>query len=327
LPWAGDEAVALRALAVFLPFADNNVAVPPLTTRGHHSSFLSLARTCKRAYEVLTSDAACWSTQRLHFDLTEQLLDDRDFVPRHGVGRSRNRFVLRVDRLTARRREIMRRVLGVELFERLVAPHLSSIDSNVRLSYDPAKDDYYGVVRDEEGMATADVYPTFTRSVLADPELQRLLHLGAGDREPGWLPGCYSHLLLPDYIRLLPASNITLVLGLPSSSLTCLYALLQRLPGVECLTCERSEYSTMEMLPAWEWERLRTMLPRLRALSAVNVDMRWADVVRPLLTSELGELRELTIDSGYGCIVRCHKSFHSRRVAFHFPPRAFVPGQ
>ena len=172
LSWLGDDAAVLRRLAVFLPFSDADLPLPrPSTTAAsYHSSFISLARTCKRAYEVLTSDVACWSTQRLRFDLTEQLLERRDFVPRYGMGRGRKRFALRVDRFTARRREMLRRLVGADVFDRVVLPRVSSIDNDVRLSYHAAND---GVVRGEDGIAAAHVNPTFNKSVLADAELRQ----------------------------------------------------------------------------------------------------------------------------------------------------------
>ena len=92
-------------------FADNDAAVPPLDTAGHHSSFLSLARTCRSAYELLTSDAACWATQRLHFDLGDGLFRMGDLVPPHDKHR---KFILLRSQFDARRQEILRRLLGVE---------------------------------------------------------------------------------------------------------------------------------------------------------------------------------------------------------------------
>ena len=70
----------VRALAQCLPFADNDAAVPPVNTVGHPSAFLSLARTCRSAYQLLTSDAACWATLRLHFDMNDRMpFHDSDF--------------------------------------------------------------------------------------------------------------------------------------------------------------------------------------------------------------------------------------------------------
>ena len=315
LSWAGDDVAVLRSLAVFLPFADAGVAVPLPSARGHHSSFLSLARTCRRAYEVLTSDAECWSTQRLRFELTEHLMEQGDFADRLGFSGAK-RFALLVDRFTARRRETMRRLVGADVFDRLIAPHLSST-SCVRLAH---------TIDGESG--TADVFPDLTSRVFANSELQRLRWSYNGTQLEGtdWLRGCYSFLLLPPCIRLTTAASVTMryVSGTPYYYLNCLYRLLHRLPAVERLTLEGAQPLPITSPLEWEWSPLHTALPRLRSLSVVNVPVRWENVLRPLMTAELGELRELTIDSEHTFPDRPRADGRSwnERMTFHFPPRS-----
>lgn len=320
----------LRSLAVFLPFVDSDLPLPlpSLPVAGYHSSFLSLARTCKRAYEVLTSDAQCWSTQQLRFDCTDPLLEDCDFVPRYDAGKGRKRFVLLVDRFTARRQAILRSLLGADVFDRLITPLMANTRT-VRLSYHCAKDGYYGVKRGEDGIAAAKVYPDFNVRVLADPEIRRLPNCNWPRDDQCWVRGCYSFALLPPCTRLtsaatvmLPSCPFTLQTSLNVSSLS---HLMRRLPAVECLTLQlraRISEGRPAQLPEWGWDALRLAAPRLRALKLVDVMAGWNSVTRPLLTSELGALQELVIDSHGTFVFRTGDDslFVNERQTFRFPP-------
>ena len=120
--WAGDDTAVLRALALLLPFADNDVVVPPLDTAGHYFSFLSLARTCRAAYKRLTNNAECWATQRLRINLSDTLFEKRVFVPREGAVSEAESRVLTRSRYTTRRAAILHRVFGHAKYTSVASP-------------------------------------------------------------------------------------------------------------------------------------------------------------------------------------------------------------
>ena len=224
LSWAGNEAVALRALAQCLPFADG---FHPFLTRDadYRSSFLSLARTCRSAYALLTSDAACWSTQRLLFDMGDGLLHEADFVPRYESWPVAEKHILLCERFTARRQETLRRLLEHDTYNRLVA-RLTAYTQYERFSYSRDKDAHYRVERDRGGQVWADACLDFTVRSLAIDELQ-LLGLYTRRREAEWLYCCFSYLLLPRCIAPAPAAHILLTERYYQSNLYALYRLLQ----------------------------------------------------------------------------------------------------
>ena len=79
---------------------------------------------------MLTSDAACWSTQRLRIELSEPLLTNDDFLhigPTRGRIHNPSRLALRVDRFTARRQEIVRRLIGVDTFDHFILPNMAAV--------------------------------------------------------------------------------------------------------------------------------------------------------------------------------------------------------
>jgi len=331
LSWPGDDVAVLRVLATFLPFSDADVAVPPPSTQGHHSSFLSLARTCRRAYELLTSDAACWSTQQLRFDLREALLYSDDFAPLVLPASYPHRFreALRVDRFTARRQETLRRLMGAAAFEHSVAlrmAHISTVSLGQRRVFVVDGSD---VARDEDRAYSADVYADLDKIAFKELNTAALtLH----QRHPThasalWLHGGYTHLLLPDCIRLATAAAVTPSSDVGAERLDCLHRLLGRLPAVESLTLERAEPRelTQRVLPEWSWEVLHATLPRLRSLTVLNVPVWWREALRPLMTEELGELRELVIDSNWNMADDedgWHNLMDDTRMTFHFPTRS-----
>ena len=317
LSWAGDETVALRALALFLPFADGD----PFDRTAYRytpcgSSFLSLARTCRSAYQLLTSDAACWATQRLRFDFEDRVLCDSFFPPRYGVFPIATKHVLVCSSLTERRREILRRLLGAEAYERVITPLTARVEQ-VRFAYKKQQDGYFRVQRDAAGKAIAAAYSHFTKRALALPELERQ-GLAVEKHRAEWMYASYSFLLLPACIRLAPAASISLTYGQHDAQTACLNQLLQRLPSVEQLALDVSEDQRGWHTVGWDWTSLHQRLPRLRALTLRNVDMDKAAAFWPLLTARhLGELRSLSIDFcyGYGHLI-------AKRSVFSFSPQA-----
>ena len=312
LSWAGDDLSVLRVIAVFLPFSDADLPlpVPAAFSTAYHSSFLSLARTCRRAYEVLTSDAACWSTQRLRIELSEPLFEQEDFVVLSGPDRSTDsseQLALRVDRFTERRQETVRRLIGEDLFHRLILPNMTAV-CQVSLSVPVFAVDERGVAHRTD---TAEVYPDL-ETVWFNPELPALL------RPVNWAYGCYSFLLLPSYIRLAPAVATTPAPRLcqPDVQRDCLHRLLQRLPAVQELTVEPSQRFVSAEQVDWRWRVVFTAMPHLRSLSVLNLAINWHSALKLLLTAELSELRSLHIDSSTAHTFRI---YGPPTITFHFP--------
>ena len=296
LSWT--DGAVLRSLAVFLPFADSDVAVPPPSTLGHHSSFLSLARTCKRAYELLTSDAECWSTQRLRFDLSEPLLREQDFVygSRYFTTDSRlSPWLLRVDRFTARRQETLRRLIGSDAFDRLIAPRLLTIHSVSQQPELVFVVDSSGTTLEESMTRAVDVYTQLGRRLFED-EMSYLLPISTILMDVHWVHRCHSFLLLPDCTQLTTTATVIATFSLQYS----LPRLLTRLPAVQSLKFERS---------------------RTEPAEHVSGETVWRELVKLLTTVELGGVRALTIDSTHRSVQdQCIEERFDWRIVFHFPP-------
>jgi len=229
------------------------------------------------------------------------------------------RGTFRVDRFTARRQEIFRRLVGAEVFDRVIVPRLLR-QQTVQLSHKHDRHYDLGVEWDEDGAATVTVYPDFREDVLADPALQSVHPSGAKHR--WWLNEYHSAVLLPDYIRRTPATAFIQADFRPGQPpVWNIERTLQHLPAVERLTLEGVQPSKGQT-QEWEWERLRIAAPRLRALSLLNVPASWPTVLLPLLTGELVELRELTVDLDYPFSDAYHAVDSQRdRMTFRFPPR------
>ena len=322
LSWAGSDTAVLRQLAVFLPFSDADLPlpVPAVRTGKYRSSFLSLARTCRRAYEVLTSDAACWSTQRLRIELSEPLLEDDDFVLL-GADECQSRLALRVDRFTARRQEIVRRLIGAEAYWNYVASHMAELQE-MTVPYMRV------FIMDESGVAhvknTAEVYVRLTRSLFVFLLTTLLQPPRAHVQDVSLSFGCYSFVLLPSCVSLAPTAIVIPAPG--ESQVGCFHRLLRRLPAVKELTLHQHRPASkyMRSLLVWEWEQVRKAMPYLRTFRMLNTQLRWNSVLKPLLTGELGELCELHIDSDSDNTT-WDRITDNWSIPFHFPPHPHKP--
>ena len=129
-------------------------------------------------------------------------------------------------------------------------------------------------------------------------------------------------MLLPRCVRLAPV--VSLLHECDTLDAQCLDRLLERLPAVQRLTLERpAPQPSASGRHSWQWTSLRERLPRLTALTLRCVDVRWSSFLHPLLSApELGELRELTIDCGSGCLPNSTRGPPHPPLMFRFPPPA-----
>ena len=227
---------------------------------------------------------------------------------------------LLVDRFTRQRQEIMRRLIGVELFDRLILPRMANKQS-LPLHERSIMDRCNGL-GDEPVLEY--VYPDLPMSVFAHPELQKL-GLSARTGDTAWLHDCYSFLLMPDCIRLTKAATVALGQARSEDSpADDMYRLLQRLPAVEDLSIHREPHEVFAQLPEWRWDEVSKALPRLRTLNLQNVQVRCSSVLRPLLTAQLGELRSLAVDTKERWVLYSSDNEYTdeHRFTFQFPPRS-----
>ena len=295
------------------PFADEDDA------GGRHSSFLSLARTCSAAYEQLTSDASCWTTQRLRFDLNDSLFSTNDFPPRSRMGNEPARFVLLRSRFTARRQATLRRLLGATAYDSVVTPLTTRVET-VALDDDPIVDRAADVERDAEGVARAAVYPDFHVSAGA---------AGAAAAGSACVRLCRGlavrQLLLPAAAPLHSSGRLRHSERAPLASARQLPvpAAAAHIPEVQALSVEQptrqpgSKGRGRVLLR--QWDRLMAALPCTPSLSLLNVDVAWSGVI-PFMTAmpPLGALRALTIDAGDNSPP--NPDGHTERVLIQYPP-------
>jgi hypothetical protein len=292
-------------------------------------------------HSVVTSAVTgplCHSSVVLHFHLEEPLFSPSDFVycgpplpdetrKRFGVGeRALNvalQFhLLRVDRFTARKREIWRRLIGAEAFDLLIGS-LTAV-TGVVTPRDPPFSELWSCMREahDARMTTQElplgtpvlVFPSLTWSVIAFREglqpraLRRLIGMDKLKEQwkswgLQWMWGCYSSTVLAPTADCVSTAHITVSLegrGLnfcgdhtfvereyddrgPSH---CLNALLKRLPSLTSL-----HLSTTNLLDDPENEQLvdckslLDTLPHLRHLSVDNLFLKWFAAIEPLLST------------------------------------------
>ena len=315
---------AIRCVALFLNF--------PATTRGPtapgEASLLHFTRTCHTVHAVLTSDARCWASQRLHFDLHEPILHPLDFVqlPRaadaDGPDTTRaidQRRLVRADSFPVRRQEIMRRLIGNAAFERHIAPRL--VHTRVVVPTDAtwttyeldeyADDDQLLARRTaeaESGQSVA-VYSQLHVGIFTESVVQRR-RLAASEeldtlqsyRFYGfWVYGCYSSLLLPSVVRLISAARVSFRQSLFHDSplhLDCLYRLLDGLPGLTSLQLEQPAMNDEELEgPLFSWPVIHRLLPALRHLTVKGAAMQWESTLRSFLTLDGCSLVSFEVDT------------------------------
>ena len=117
---------------------------PHRRMRGVDNSLLRFALCCRRTHSIVMSDGPWWKRQWLCLDLKSPL------VPLHEwscLSRDNNTLALMVDGFGSRQQEVMRRLLGDEVYEDEVAPKLRESRSVRR-------------AREERGLAAAGLIST-----------------------------------------------------------------------------------------------------------------------------------------------------------------------
>ena len=179
-----------------------------------NNSLIALSRACRRTYALLTSDGPTWQYQCIDITLRHPTISRLAWTCIQTVAGPR--VALLVRGFTARQQEVVRRVLGGEVYDKQIAPQLvmerviaMECDDTCFQQYVPGR---WWVVEDEfvavaDAGEEVDVYTQLSPASFTGNSFPY--------ESTAWLFGCYEGLLLPPCVRWV--RSVRMVTALPNA--------------------------------------------------------------------------------------------------------------
>ena len=285
---------------------------------GQDTSFVRFARCSRRVHSLVMRDGPWWKQQHIHSTMCEPL------VPLHRwtcLSHDDDTLAVMVNGFGARQQEVMRRLVGAEVYEREVTPRLKEVREVVcdrsrgmeSVGVIPNQHEYHGLyehpLEDEE----VRVYPKLTPAVFDrlahhlpepcrhyvfnDPVYKQYDDPQNGEEynEPycQWLLGCWNTVLLPRCTQWAASASISINMThglLQPYQTACLVHTLQRLPCVTQLSLRwegkvSATYRELQYHPVpLSLSELTAVLPKLVSLSITRLPL-WPSMLASLKDS------------------------------------------
>ena len=267
------------------------------------NSLHHFAACSRRTYSLVMRDGPWWKQQHVQLRMCRALVSCDKWSRLTYDDSSR---AVQVDGFGARQQEVVRRLLGAEVYEREVAPRLSEVRTVIRRTR-ADKQGHMAMLGPKRRLAKplprvyAQLTPTFFDSLaqhlLESTRLPIVLSYNDSDQCRQWPHGCWDAVLLPKSAQWVGCASIDIdmfpTIRKPNQT-ACFFHALDRIPGVTQLTVRWQQTlipGIMECPSLTSLSALTTALPKLASLHISRLPLQHEMVSSLTRSSALQHLK------------------------------------